>query len=125
MGGGRDGLLRAVLRRGPSLEGVLFDRPATVAGHLLDEPAPADRWRTEGGDFFEAVPPGGDFYLLKHVLHDWDDEAALRVLGSVRRAAAPGARLPVVDAVLPGGGVPHPAVEPDIVLPSVVEAVAV
>ncbi|MEW1638443.1 methyltransferase [Streptomyces sp. NPDC093801] len=121
VGGGRGGLLRAVLRRGPALEGVLFDRPATVAGHLLDEPALAGRWRTEGGDFFEAVPPGGDFYLLKHILHDWDDEAALRVLGSVRRAAAPGARLLVVDAVLPGGGVPHPAVELDIVMLMVVE----
>ncbi|MFF4578734.1 methyltransferase [Streptomyces sp. NPDC001389] len=129
----------------------LFDRPATVAGHLPDEPAPAGRWRTEGGNFFEAGPPGGDFCLLKHILHDWDDEAALRVLGSVRRAAAPGARLLVVDAVLPGGGAPHPAgpehplagtaggsqaattravpssrsagpaVEPDIVMPTVVE----
>ncbi|MEU8438382.1 methyltransferase [Streptomyces sp. NPDC029216] len=121
VGGGRGGLLRAVLDRGPSLEGVLFDRPATVAGHLLDEPGLAGRWRAEGGDFFEAVPPGGDFYLLKHILHDWNDEDALRILGSVRRAAAAGARLLVVDAVLPGGGVPHPAVELDIVMLMVVE----
>ncbi len=121
VGGGRGGLLRAVLRQGASLDGVLFDRPATVAGHLLDEPGLTGRWRTEGGDFFEAVPPGGDFYLLKHILHDWGDEDALRILGSVRRAAAAGARLLVVDAVLPGGGVPHPAVELDIVMLMVVE----
>ncbi|MFH7595637.1 methyltransferase [Streptomyces racemochromogenes] len=121
VGGGRGGLLRAVLRRGPALDGVLFDRPGTVAGHLLDEPALTGRWRTEGGDFFETVPPGGDLYVLKHVLHDWDDEDAVRILGSVRRAAAAGTRLLVVDAVLPGGGVPHPAVELDIVMLLVVE----
>ncbi|MEU8465768.1 methyltransferase [Streptomyces sp. NPDC029003] len=114
--GGRGGLLRAVLDRGPTLRGVLFDRPATVADHVLDGPGRAGRWRTEGGDFFTAVPSGGDFYLLKHVLHDWHDEDALRILGSVRRAAAPGARLLVVDVVLPGGGVPHPGVEMDIVM---------
>ncbi|MEU3405074.1 methyltransferase [Streptomyces sp. NPDC006670] len=119
--GGRGGLLRAVLRRDPSLAGVLFDRPATLGAHLLDEPALAGRWRTEGGDFFEAVPPGGDFYLLKHILHDWDDEDAVRILGSVRRAAPEGARLLVVEAVLPGGGIPHPALELDIVMLMVVE----
>lgn len=121
VGGGRGGLLRAVLDRAPGLDGVLFDRPATVAEHLLDGPARAGRWRTEGGDFFEAVPSGGDLYLLKHILHDWNDEDALRILGSVRRAAAAGARLLVVDAVLPGGGVPHPAVALDIVMLMVVE----
>ncbi|MFD8290081.1 methyltransferase [Streptomyces lavendulae] len=120
VGGGRGGLLRAVLDRGPSLEGVLFDRPATVAEHLLDHPGTGGRWRVEGGDFFTAVPSGGDFYVLKHVLHDWTDEDGLRILGSVRRAAAPGARLLVVDAVLPGNGVPHPAVELDIVMLMVV-----
>lgn len=116
VGGGRGGLLRAVLGRGPALHGVLFDQPATVAEHLLDRPELAGRWRTEAGDFFTAVPPGGDFYLLKHILHDWNDEDGLRILGSVRRAAEPGARLLVVDAVLPGSSVPHPGVELDIVM---------
>ncbi|MFJ3926012.1 methyltransferase [Streptomyces sp. NPDC090022] len=116
VGGGRGGLLDAVLTREPTLTGVLFDQPATVAEHLLDRPGLAGRWHTEGGDFFSAVPPGGDFYVLKHILHDWSDEDALRILGTIRRAAAPGSRLLVVDAVLPEGSAPHPAVNVDVVM---------
>ncbi|MFJ6795100.1 methyltransferase [Streptomyces sp. NPDC091268] len=116
VGGGRGGLLGAVLRGEPSLSGVLFDQSATVAEHVLDRPELAGRWRTEGGDFFTAVPSDGDVYLLKHILHDWDDEDCLRILGSIRRAARTGARLLVVDAVLPGNSAPHPALELDIVM---------
>ncbi|MEV6950335.1 methyltransferase [Streptomyces sp. NPDC051183] len=116
VGGGRGGLLGAVLDRQPSLSGVLFDQSATVAEHLLDRPGLAGRWRTESGDFFTAVPSGGDFYVLKHILHDWNDEDCLRILGSIRRAAEPGARLLVVDSVLPGNSAPHPALELDIVM---------
>ncbi|WP_260610217.1 methyltransferase [Streptomyces sp. WAC06614] len=116
VGGGRGGLLRAVLAAGPGLSGVLFDQPATVAENVLDHPDTAGRWRTEGGDFFTAVPSGGDIYVLKHILHDWSDEDCLRILGAIRRAAAPGARLLVVDAVLPEGSAPHPAVELDVVM---------
>ncbi|OKI07330.1 SAM-dependent methyltransferase [Streptomyces sp. CB02923] len=114
--GGRGGLLRAVLGRSPGLTGVLFDRPGTVAAHLLDTAELRGRWRTEGGDLFEAVPEGGDLYLLKNILHDWPDEDCLRILGTVRRAMAPGTRLLVIDAVLPADGTPHPAVALDIVM---------
>ncbi|MFF4101985.1 methyltransferase [Streptomyces sp. NPDC001903] len=114
--GGRGGLLAAVLTREPTLSGTLFDQPATVAEHVLDRPGLAGRWRTAGGDFFTAVPAGGDFYLLKHILHDWSDEDALRILGSIRRAAGTGGRLLVVEAVLPEGSAPHPAVELDVVM---------
>ncbi|WP_030019197.1 methyltransferase [Streptomyces monomycini] len=114
--GGRGGLLRAVLDRSPGLTGVLFDRPGTVTSHLLDTGEPAGRWRTEGGDLFTAVPEGGDLYLLKNILHDWPDEDCLRILGTVRRAMAPGTRLLVIDAVLPADGTPHPAVPLDIVM---------
>ncbi|MFD9355780.1 methyltransferase [Streptomyces sp. NPDC060031] len=116
VGGGRGGLLGAVLSQEPSLAGVLFDQSATVAEHVLDRPGLTGRWRTEGGDFFTAVPSGGDFYLLKHILHDWNDEDGLRILGSIRRAADTGARLLVVDSVLPGNSAPHPALELDIVM---------
>lgn len=114
--GGRGGLLRAFLARNPTLTGVLFDQPATVAEHVLDSPGLANRWETEGGDFFAGVPAGGDFYVLKHILHDWNDEDALRILGSVRRAASAGTRLLVVDTVLPEASAPHPGVELDIVM---------
>ncbi|UNS95395.1 acetylserotonin O-methyltransferase [Streptomyces tubbatahanensis] len=116
VGGGRGGLLRDLLTRFRGLTGVLYDRPGTVAEHLLDEPELEGRWSTEGGDFFTAVPAGGDLYLLKNVLHDWSDEDCLRILGAVRAAMTPGARLLVIDAVLPDDGTPHPALDLDIVM---------
>ncbi|MFF4183409.1 methyltransferase [Streptomyces sp. NPDC001691] len=116
VGGGRGGFLRAVLGREPALTGVLFDQPETVADHLLDVPEVRGRWSVAGGDFFSEVPAGGDLYLLKHILHDWNDEDCLRILGAVRRAAGPGKRLLVIDAVLPDNGAPHPAVELDIIM---------
>ncbi|MFG7944173.1 methyltransferase [Streptomyces cacaoi] len=116
VGGGRGGLLREVLVRFPGLTGVLFDRPGTVAGHLLDDEALTGRWRAEDGDFFTAVPRGGDVYLLKNVLHDWPDEDCVRILGVLRAAVEPGTRLFVVDAVLPGDGSAHPAFAVDIIM---------
>ena len=116
VGGGRGGLLRHLLTELPGLTGVLHDRPGTVAGNLLNGAVPQERWRAEGGDFFTSVPEGGDLYVLKSILHDWPDEDCLRILRTVRRAAAPGTRLLVVDAVLPDDGSAHPAVALDIVM---------
>ncbi|MCC3772415.1 methyltransferase, partial [Streptomyces sp. UNOC14_S4] len=110
------GLLRAVLTGNPGLHGVLFDQPQTVAQHVLDDEGLAGRWSTASGDFFTAVPPGGDIYILKHILHDWNDEDCLRILRTVRRAAAPGARLLVIDAVLPAGEEPHPGKDLDVMM---------
>ncbi|MYT31018.1 MULTISPECIES: methyltransferase [unclassified Streptomyces] len=107
VGGGRGGLLRAVLGRHPQLTGVLFDLAPPLAHHLLDADELKGRWRTQEGDFFTAVPEGGDLYVLKHVLHDWPDDACRRILRSCRTAMAPGCRLLVVDCVLPPGNAPH------------------
>ncbi|MFG2719005.1 methyltransferase [Streptomyces sp. NPDC048416] len=116
VGGGRGGLLHAVLRRERALHGVLFDRPDTVSDHVLDTEEVRGRWSVRGGDFFSSVPSGGDLYLLKRILHDWSDEECVRILGAVREAATPGTRLLVIDSVLPDNGDPHPAVELDIVM---------
>lgn len=116
VGGGRGGLLRQILTEAPGLTGVLYDRPETVAENLLNSEELAGRWRTQGGDFFTSVPEGGDLYTLKSILHDWPDEDCLRILRAVRRATAPGARLLIVDAVLPDDGSAHPAVALDIVM---------
>lgn len=114
--GGRGGLLREVLTRHPGLSGILFDRPETVTGHLLDTEELAGRWSTQGGDLFTSVPTGGDLYLLKNILHDWPDEDCLRILAACRAAMKPGTRLLVIDAVLPADGTPHPAIALDIVM---------
>ncbi|AJC57819.1 MULTISPECIES: methyltransferase [Streptomyces] len=107
VGGGRGGLLRAVLRRRPQATGVLFDLAPPLSHHLLDTDDLKGRWRTQEGDFFTAVPEGGDVYVLKHVLHDWPDDACRRILHSCRAAMAAGRRLLVIDCVLPPGNAPH------------------
>jgi O-methyltransferase domain len=95
VGGGHGTLLRALLATAPQAQGVLLDLPEVVAGA-----PPAERVEFVGGDFLTSVPPGGDVYVLCHVLHDWDDPAAQRILGVCRRAASAGARLLIVEAVL-------------------------
>ncbi|WBO69700.1 methyltransferase [Streptomyces camelliae] len=119
VGGGRGGLLRSVLRRNPHLTGVLFDRENVVAGHVLDAPELAGRWRAESGDFFVSVPSGADVYLLKQVLASWPDEECLRILRSCARAMPAHGRLLVVNAMIPAGNEPHPGKTVDMLMMTV------
>jgi hypothetical protein len=106
VGGGLGGLLLAVLRIRPNLRGVLFDHEKVLAGTMLGELGEDERWELVPGDFFESVP-AGDFYLIKNVLHDWNDDQCVRILENCRRAMSPGGKLLVIDAVLPPGNEPH------------------
>jgi hypothetical protein len=117
--GGRGGMLHAVLSRNPGLRGVLFDREAVLSRHRLGDPAIAGRWETATGDFFEAVPSGGDFYLLKRIVHDKSDAESLRILRSCRAAMSDHARLLIIDAVVPPGNGPHPSVLSDLLMMTV------
>ncbi|WP_030021408.1 methyltransferase [Streptomyces monomycini] len=117
VGGGRGGLLRQVLLRNPGLTGILHDQEAVLRHHTLDRPELTGRWQTHTGDFFTAVPPGADVYLLKRILHDWHDDDCLRILRTCRTAMTrPGSRLLIVDAVLPQGNAPHPGKTMDILM---------
>jgi hypothetical protein len=109
--GGHGGLLAALLAREPQLQGVLFDLPEVVAGAggVLQARGVAGRVRCVGGSFFEAVPGGGDLYLLKDIVHDWDDERALAILCNCRAAMGPQARLLLVERVIEPGNGPSPA----------------
>ncbi|AZK97384.1 MULTISPECIES: methyltransferase [Streptomyces] len=107
VGGGQGGLLREVLTAHPNVRGVLFDRPHVLPGHRLDVPATSGRWELAAGDFFESVPPGAETYVLKRILHDWEDEQCVTILRNCREAMAPGGRVLVVDSVLPTGNTPH------------------
>jgi hypothetical protein len=91
VGGGHGALLAGILDRHPGVRGVLFDQPAVVAG------AQADGVEIVGGSFFESVPEGGDAYLLKSVLHDWEDAPAIEILRTCRRAARAGTALLVIE----------------------------
>src|SRR5947209_10194606 len=103
VGGGQGQLLGAILQRNPGLRGILFDQSHVVAGaaDLLAGLGVEDRCTVTAGSFFERVPDGGDAYLLKFIIHDWDDESAAAILETVARAMRPGATLLVVDRGLP------------------------
>jgi O-methyltransferase domain len=105
VGGGHGHLLAAVLQANPRLRGVLFDRPATVAALHDDLRAPgvAERVEVVAGSFFDRVPPGADAYLVKFVLHDWDDESAGQILSRLREAVPAHGRVLVVEHVLSRG----------------------
>jgi hypothetical protein len=95
VGGGHGTLLRALLATAPQARGVVLDLPEVVRS----APA-AERIEFVAGDFMTSVPAGADVYVLCHVLHDWDDDAARRILAACRRAAPADARLLIVEAVL-------------------------
>jgi hypothetical protein len=86
--GGHGHVLTSVLSAYPAMRGVLFDLDHVIggAGPLLAASGTQSRVRTETGDFFKAVPAGGDAYIMKHIIHDWDDERAVTILSNIRRA---------------------------------------
>ena len=103
LGGGAGALIVALLQSSPQLQGILADQPAVVdqARVELQRLGLADRCETRGIDFFEEVPGDGDLYLLKSVLHDWDDGDCRRILRSVRKAMPQESRLLVIERLLP------------------------
>jgi hypothetical protein len=109
IGGSHGVVLAVLLARYPHLRGVLFDLPPVVNGARSQLAARGVAARVElvGGSFFESVPPGADAYLLKHILHDWNDDDCVRILKNVHAAARPGAKLLLVEAVLEPGNTPQ------------------
>jgi O-methyltransferase domain len=103
VGGGNGSLLIGILEANPRLWGVVFDQPrvAERAKAHVAAAGLADRCSVAGGSFFEAVPSGGDAYLLKHVIHDWDDRRASEILANVREEMPPHGKLLVVEGVYP------------------------
>jgi hypothetical protein len=103
VGGGHGRLLAAILDATPGAQGVLYDLPQVVDGaqRLLAKHGVADRVKVEAGSFLEAVPAGGDAYVLKNVIHDWPDAESLTILRNIRTAAEPGSTLLLVEFVIP------------------------
>ncbi|VTR98520.1 acetylserotonin O-methyltransferase [Tuwongella immobilis] len=109
VGGGHGHLLGTILMKTPTARGIVYDLPHVVAGapaHLAAVGL-ADRCRAEGGNFFETVP-AGDAYVMKHIIHDWPDDKSITILRNCRRAANPGAKLFLVEMVIPPGNAPSP-----------------
>jgi orsellinic acid C2-O-methyltransferase len=113
VGGGSGALLAGILSAHPRLAGVLLDTAPGLADapRTLAQAGVADRCRLVAGDFFQSIPAGADAYLLKHVLHDWDDERCVGILTTCRRAMPAGAVLLVIESLMPAtvSGLPQQA----------------
>lgn len=118
VGGSSGHLIGALLLRHPHLHGIVYDRPGieAEARAYLGGLGLAGRFDFAGGDFFHSVPAGADLYILSHILHDWSDRDALRILLSCRSAMAEGARLIVLEALMTGDGGGESEIPADMLL---------
>jgi C-methyltransferase len=116
LGGGRGGLLVQILKRAPKATGVLFEQPQVLErATRLDEAGLSDRSRKVAGDFFASVPEDADCYVIKGVLHDFNDQQCANILSNCRRAASVTSRLVIANQDLPGiVDAPHPNLTMDI-----------
>jgi len=118
LAGGHGSLLAAVLEANPGMEGVLFDAPSVIEGArpLIQASKVAGRCELMAGDFFASVPSGADAIMMKHILHDWDDENSLKILRACHAALPDGGKLLVIDAVIPAGNEPSVGKQLDLVM---------
>jgi hypothetical protein len=108
VGGGNGSLLIGVLTKFPKLRGLLYDLPGVAdrARENIRAAGLADRCQVSGGSFFESVPAGADAYLLRHIIHDWDDPQALTILRNIHKVLDSSGRLLVIEGVIPPGNEP-------------------
>lgn len=108
VGGGDGTLITTILHAYSALRGILFDRPEIAAGaqERLEREGLTERCQVVGGSFFDAVPEGGDLYILSDVIHNWSDEQAITILANCRRAVPESGLLLLIQEVLPPGNEP-------------------
>ena len=108
VGGGQGLLLSAILKANPHMRGILFELPHVIGGAaaVLKREGVTDRCELASGDFFHSVPEGGDAYLLKLVIHDWDDDRAVQILRNCHQVMRPRTQLLLVENVLRPGDEP-------------------
>lgn len=108
IGGGNGSQVTGILQRHPAMKGILFDLPHVIeaARDRIASANLADRCQLVGGSFFDAVPEGADAYMLRHIIHDWDDEKSHSILQSCHRAMPANSKLLVVESVIPPGNDP-------------------
>ncbi len=116
VGGGNGALLMAVLDKAPQATGIVFDEEYVVdeTKKSIQQKGYSNRCETAAGSFFDFIPENADAYLMKMVLHDWNDEQCLQILKNCHKAMKPGSKLLVLDAVIPEGNEPHPGKFMDI-----------
>ena len=117
IGGASGSLVHALMEQNPALRGIVFDLPHVLTSAtqaVADRPDLRDRFSVVPGDFLAGAPPPADLYLLKLILHDWDDEAALKILRHCRQGINPGGRIVVIEQLLDQIGAPGPAALMDL-----------
>jgi hypothetical protein len=102
VGGGQGALLAGILTSQPAARGVLFDLPHVVArsSELLRKAGLAERCKIVAGSFFDEIPPDGNAYVLKVILHDWEDDEAITILKNCRRVMSGTSRLLVIERLI-------------------------
>ncbi|MBT2208913.1 MULTISPECIES: methyltransferase [Actinomadura] len=118
IGGAHGHLMSAILSKYPEMRGVVFDQPHVVPGaeKVLTEAGVFDRAELVGGSYLREVPAGGDVYTISHVLHQLSDNDAITILTNIRKVMAPGARVLIIDPLIPEGDAPHPGKFMDITM---------
>jgi hypothetical protein len=108
VGGGDGSLITGILKANLGVQGIVFDLPHAIAHaqQRLEAVGLTNRCQAVAGDFFESVPDGGDAYVLKWIIHDWDDERAITIFRNCRKAMRQKAKLLLIEAVIPLGNTP-------------------
>ena len=109
VGGGHGGLITSILQKNPQVKGILYDAAEVIEGARpkIEAAGLADRVETVAGDFFKSVPAGGDAYVMKWIIHDWDDEKSNTILKNCRSQMPANGKLILVDSVVPETNEPH------------------
>ena len=118
VGGGRGTFAIELARRWPALRATVFDLPGVAqrARTEIEAVGLSKRCDTVGGDFFAEIPPAADAYLLSHVIHNWGDDEAVKILSRIHDAMAPGAKAYVVESPIPAGAQPFKAALRDVAM---------
>lgn len=98
--GGHGILLSKVLQKNPNAKGILFEQPQVLEGNILAQEGVADRTELVSGDFFKEIPVVADIYLMKFIIHDWNDEQSVAILSNLAKSAPKGAKLLLVETVV-------------------------
>lgn len=108
IGGGNGSQIAGILQRHTEMKGILFDLPHVIerAKHQIESAGVSDRCELVSGSFFESVPTGADAYMMRHIIHDWDDEKSLTILRNCHQAMSADGKLLVVESVIPPGNEP-------------------
>lgn len=116
--GGHGLLLAGILKANPQVQGILFDLPFVIegAGELLEKEGVRHRVELASGDFFQSIPTGADAYMMKHIIHDWDDERSIKILQNIRLAMSESGKVLIIEMIVPEGNDPSPSKALDLLM---------